>query len=159
MTAGAKAMAIDLPPSPYLPGRTERPDEGYFDALKEGLETEESIEGLAASAAFQGGLAAFHREYFWEAHELWEAVWMRLPAASAERHLVQGLIQYANAGLKTRMGRQKAAGRIRELAERELEEAFMPGRDAVFGLTRGDAEALGALAMSGGGGAGGKGAG
>jgi hypothetical protein len=123
-----------LPPVPHQPGRTPRPDDALFAPLKAGLSSELSFEDLAASKAFRGGLEAFDAGYFWEAHELWEAVWICLPPASAERQLLQGLIQLANAGLKNRMGQASAAKRILALADAALLEATRRCPDATFGM-------------------------
>jgi len=133
---------LALPPRPYLPGQTERPDEAIFEPLKEGLSPDMAPEALAQSAAFVGGQQAFAQGYFWEAHELWEAVWMVLPPASAERHLLRGLIQLANGGLKARMGRENAARRIAALAEAALREAFLQGQDRLMELDRAAVEEM-----------------
>lgn len=127
---------LELPATPYIPGITPRPSEDYFDVLKRGLDGDCSIGQLAGSAAFLGGREAFRQGYYWEAHELWEAVWMQLPPASAERHLLKGLIQLANAGLKRVMGRDAAVTRILALAQRSLEEAFLHQRSALMMLGR-----------------------
>lgn len=50
--------------------------------------------------------------YYWEAHEVWEAVWQVTGANSPERLLLQALIQGANAQLKRKMGRSGAAGKL-----------------------------------------------
>ena len=134
-------MIADLPPVPHLPGRTPRPPESAFADLKNDLSRGLSPAELAASPAFHEGLRAFSERYYWEAHELFEAVWTYLPPASAERHLVQGLIQLANAGLKGRMERDKAAIRIGHLAESAIAEAFR-GQAAPMGLTRRDVAAM-----------------
>ena len=131
-----------LPPAPYLPGRTPRPPEGFFEPLKIGLSSQHAPAELASSAAFRGGLEAFHAGYYWEAHELWEAVWMCLPPASAERQLLRGLIQLANAGLKRRMGRPAAALRILALADAALADATRRNLPPIMNLT---AEMLGSL--------------
>lgn len=102
---------IALPPVPHFPGRTPRPDPALFAPLQTDPE-----------AAFQAGLATFSARYYWEAHECWEPAWMAQPPASAGRHLLRGLIQLANAGLKRRMGRDAAAARILALAEGHLRE-------------------------------------
>ena len=67
---------------------------------------------LAQSEAFCTGLFYLQRGYFWEAHELFEPVWMALEEGSEERRLLQALIQLANAQLKLRMHRPKAASRL-----------------------------------------------
>lgn len=133
---------LDLPVVPYLPGFTPRPEEGFYDLPKRGLEQGAAPSQLASSSAFQGGLEAFYFSYFWEAHELWEAVWMCLPPASAERHLLRGLIQLANAGLKIRMARAKAADRILEMADTAFHEAFLSGATSLMGMSLRDVDKL-----------------
>ncbi|WP_347820339.1 DUF309 domain-containing protein [uncultured Planktomarina sp.] len=71
-----------------------------------------SAEQLAQSEAFCKGLVFLRCGYFWEAHELFEPVWMALEEGSDERHLLQALIQLANAQLKLKMQRPKAAKRL-----------------------------------------------
>lgn len=121
------------PRIPYLPGLTPRPAEGAFDALKAGLDGLDPA-GLADSACFRAGFEAFGRRLYWEAHELWEPVWLRLPEGG-ERALVQGLIQLANCGLKRRMGRDRAAARIILLAGAALMRAYADG-GVVMGVPR-----------------------
>ena len=140
MTGGGAAAW--LPPVPHLPGRTPRPPDEIFEPLKATLAQRGSPEEMAQSAAFAGGLSAFAHRYYWEAHELWEAVWIRLPPASAERYLMRGLIQLANAGLKGRMGRDAAAVRILDLADGALAEAAARASTPLMGL---DADRLRAL--------------
>ncbi len=120
---------MDLPDQPYLPGLTARPDEAAFDGLK-GVS-----EPLHSCVAWRAGRRFFEAGYFWEAHEVWEAVWMAAPANSAERCLVQGMIQLANAGLKRRMGRVRAAERLDEMAGVILAEAVARGGAAAMGLS------------------------
>ena len=126
-----------LPPAPHQPGRTPRPEDALFAPLKAGLSSELSSEDFAASDAFRGGLEAFEAGYFWEAHELWEAVWICLPPASAERQLLQGLIQLANAGLKNGMGQTSAAERILSLADAALSEAARRRPNSAFAKVTG----------------------
>ncbi|WP_210387829.1 DUF309 domain-containing protein [Mesorhizobium sp. L-8-10] len=126
----------------YIPGRGERPGETAFEVYKEGLSESCSIADIAASRAFRGGLEFYETGYYWEAHELWEAVWMCLPQASAERHLLRGIIQLANAGLKRAMDRPAAAERILALADSALAEAFLHRSDCLMGLSNDDVMAL-----------------
>lgn len=133
--------------TPHLPGRTPRPPEEVFAAAKAALAGCATPADLAASAAFRGGFDAFAAGAFWEAHELWEAVWARLPPASAERVLLRGLIQLANSGLKARMGRPAAASRLLDLADAALTEAARRAA-APMGLERARIAALRAEAAA-----------
>lgn len=116
-----------LPPDPHFPGRTPRPDPALFAPFRGNPD-----------AALRAGLSAFAARYYWEAHECWEGVWMAEPQASAARHLMRGLIQLANAGLKRRMGREAAALRILVLADASLREV----QGAPLGLDAGAVQRL-----------------
>jgi predicted metal-dependent hydrolase len=102
----------------YVPGRTPRHAEALFDPLK-GI-----AEPLEASPAWRAGLVFFREGFFWEAHEVWEAVWLAAPPNGAERCLVRGLIQTANARLKQAMDRPQATVRLEAIAGAEIAEAF-----------------------------------
>lgn len=136
-----------LPALAHLPGRTPRPDPGFFAPLLEGLPGLDAA-ALANSAAFRAGFDAFEARYYWEAHELWEPVWAALPPACAERHLLRGLIQLANAGLKRRMGRPLAALRIVALADAALTEGFGARRESLMGIGRHEVGAMRAQALA-----------
>ncbi|SLN70426.1 hypothetical protein TRL7639_04156 [Falsiruegeria litorea R37] len=103
---------MELPEVPYVPGQTPRPDGGFYDALKGTARPGMSIAELAQCKAWLVGWDLLGAECFWEAHEVWEAVWMALPQNSAERRFVQAVIQLANGLLKQKMGRPKAALRL-----------------------------------------------
>ncbi len=80
------------------------------------------------------GLALYRAGFFWEAHEAWEPLWLAARPNSAERALLQGLIQLANGWLKLRLGREQAAGRIAGLAGEHLHRA---GPGEVLGISAG----------------------
>lgn len=126
---------LDLPPQPHFPGQTARPDVHVFAAIKARLQGCETPEELQQSDAFAAGFEAFRAGYFWEAHECWEAVWLRLPPASRERHMLRGLIQLANAGLKRRMQQSTASDKILRRADSALAEAFRNRSAPVMGVS------------------------
>ncbi len=99
------------PPHAYIPGLTARHPEGLFDGLKTGLE-DVPTDRLDETRAWKYGLAFLQDGYFWEAHEVLEAVWMVCPPNAPEKLMVQALIQQANAALKRKMGRDRAAERL-----------------------------------------------
>ena len=108
--------AVHWPAWAYVPGRTERHADGAFDTIRATACLGMSPRALALSAAMRHGFAYAEARFFWEAHEVLEPVWMALPNGSAERDLVQGLIQTVNGLLKIRMDRPKAARRLSKIA-------------------------------------------
>lgn len=109
-------VPIIWPDVAYVPGRTPRPPDGYYDSIRDTALPGMSLDALAQSAAMLHGYAYIEAGFFWEAHEVLEPVWMALPQGSAERDLVQGLIQTANGLLKLRMERPRAARRLYDIA-------------------------------------------
>jgi hypothetical protein len=103
-----------LPDHAYIPGRTARHPEGWFDALRATSRADMSVDQIIKSDAWLVGIAYFEGAFFWEAHEVWEAVWLALPEGD-ERRFVQAAIQLANAGLKARMLRPNAVGRLLQI--------------------------------------------
>lgn len=126
-----------LPPVAYVPGQTARHPEDLFDAVKAGVRAGMSVEALAGSACWRAGWTCYAAGYFWEAHELFEPVWMTLPEGSRERQFAQAAIQLANAALKARMGRGAAVARLCELAQAHLRAAACAG-DSMLGVSCGD---------------------
>ena len=115
-----------LAPVAYRPGQTKRPDAGIvFDMAAQARHKPSVI--APDNEAMACGLCLIARGYSWEAHEVLEAVWQGLPMNSAERHVVQALIQHANARLKQSMGQADAAARLDTIAHDHLEEAQARG--------------------------------
>jgi hypothetical protein len=100
---------IPTPPHAYVPGQTARHPEDRFDAIKTDVGADVAME---QTQAWRAGLRYFEIGYFWECHEVLEAVWMTLPNPSPERNLTQALIQLANARLKLKMGKPRATRRL-----------------------------------------------
>ena len=103
------------PAHAYVPGQTPRHAEGLFDPIRDTARPGHGAEALRRSLAWTEGLAYLREGYFWEAHELHEAIWLILPDSPA-RQRVQSVIQLANAGLKQRMNRPRAARRLSGIA-------------------------------------------
>ena len=105
-------MGVLVPPHAHVPGLNARHPEDWFDHIKASVSDETPIQLLGQTEAWQVGLSYFHDGYFWECHEVLEAVWMRAPDPSPDRTLIQAMIQLANARLKIRMGKPNAARRL-----------------------------------------------
>jgi hypothetical protein len=111
-----------MPGGAYNPGTDHAPD-------REPLETAKRLVPLrfdrfvpADDPAFLYGLALHDDGFFWEAHEIWEAVWKAAPMNGRDRLALRALIQIANAGLKQRQARPRAAARLIEEAKALLGE-------------------------------------
>jgi len=66
----------------------------------------------ARHPALRYGIALNDVGYFWESHEVLEAVWAAVPQGGRERILLRACIQIANANLKLRMNKPHAAVRL-----------------------------------------------
>jgi uncharacterized protein len=115
-------VGVSVPPHAHVPGLNARHPEDWFDHIKASVTDEMPIELLGQTEAWQVGLSYFHDEYFWECHEVLEAVWMRAPDPSPERALIQAMIQLANARLKIRMEKPNAARRLCAMVDDLLQQ-------------------------------------
>lgn len=124
--------AVDLPPHAYVPGQNARHPEDWFDLIKASVSADIPVQDLHKTAAFEAGLTYLHAGYYWECHEVLEAVWMQTPQGTPEREMTQALIQLANAHLKARMGKPRAVQRL--LARVDAHLAACPVDGATLGL-------------------------
>lgn len=120
-------MTLPLPRSAYLPGGGDEPDRPALERAKALVRARFDLFVPAEDCGFRYGLALHDASYFWEAHEIWEAVWMAAPMNGRDRLALRALIQIANAGLKRRMGRVRAAARLVEEAQALLGELVARG--------------------------------
>ena len=124
---GLNALAAYADPAyAHVPGRTPRHAAGAFDGLCATVPADPSVADAFGCDAWRAGVQFWQRGYFWEAHEVWEAVWMALEAGSDARQLVRGMIQLANAELKVQMERPHAVLRLCAIAEAELAPLAAP---------------------------------
>lgn len=121
-----------LPPYAYVPGINARHPETYFDTVKSTVGPAVPVHKLHETEAWHVGLAYLEAGFFWECHEVLEAVWLCAPDPSAEREMVQAIIQLANARLKIAMKRPRAARRLCAMVQGHLDRCG--GQDEVLGL-------------------------
>ncbi len=121
-----------LPDRPHLPGTTARPEGGSLAVAAAGARRSFDPAAWASSAAYLYGFDLTAGGFFWEAHEVWEPAWARCLPNSRERAVLRGLIQCANAGLKSVLGRPNATARLLGLAEAEFAETA--GAAEVLGI-------------------------
>lgn len=132
----AKPPAIPMPPHAYVPGKTSRHPEGWFEQLTQAVPKDARPEDLVQTQAWSAGLLYFEKGFFWECHEVLEAVWMQTPLGSPEREMVQAVIQLANARLKLLMERPKAVLKICDKVQSHL--AACPAKQPILGLFVGE---------------------
>lgn len=126
--------AVPFPSYAYIPGQTARHPSNAFDKLKGDIKAPFCANDIMQSDAWAAGLQYLAGGYFWEAHEVLEAVWLRTNPNSPEKHFVQALIQLANAGLKLRMGQPKASTRILRRVRHHIDECRVSKREHILGL-------------------------
>ncbi|MDQ0316466.1 DUF309 domain-containing protein [Amorphus orientalis] len=132
--ATVDVYAWPLPSEPYVPGVTERPTASVVFEISEAAPAVTEPDRWREHEAWLAGFRLYGQGYFWETHEVWEPVWIGARPNSAERVMVQGLIQLANGCLKVKMGRPKAALRLMSVAQGCLDEAANGGRNRLMGL-------------------------
>src|ERR1700687_2154259 len=66
----------------------------------------------ARHPALRYGIAINDAGYFWESHQVLEAVWAAVPQGGRERILLRACIQIANANRRLRMNTPRAAVRL-----------------------------------------------
>jgi uncharacterized protein len=125
---------IPRPSHAYLPGVNARHPEDWFDDIKISVGPQTPLDALHLTLAWQAGLEYFEAGYYWECHEVLEAVWLQTPEWSAERDMAQAMIQLANARIKIRMQRLNAARRLCDMVLAHL--ARCPMGLPVLGLER-----------------------
>jgi uncharacterized protein len=135
--------SIDLPAYAHLPGVNGRHEEGFLDHVINLAPELTLSDGSGANIPWLFGLRLFDVGFFWEAHEVWEAVWLRAAPNSRERFLLQGMIHLTNAFLKQKCGQVKAAQRLKTLAEECFVRAFQGAKGlSVMGVDFQEVELL-----------------
>jgi len=95
-----------FPPYTHVPGVTPHPissPDGHArnDAPPTGLITDEQ--------RLDDGVRLFNAGYYWESHETWEHLWIKLGRNSADALVVKGLIKLAACGVKCLEGNSTGA--------------------------------------------------
>ena len=116
-----------LPGYKHLPGKNARPVDGLLEAIAETASAVTKDASYRSNAAWLYGIRLFNNGFYWEAHEVLETVWNNAAPNSREKHLVQGVIQMANAQLKASLEQTKAADRLQKLAAECITRAYARG--------------------------------
>jgi uncharacterized protein len=115
-----------LPPYPFVPGVTPHPrrhEHGHSFGQPEPKRTAFEARLWRDSQDYKFAVDLFNFEYWWESHELFEALWHASGRRTREGRFFQGLIQLAAAHLKRRMGNTAAAIRLFNRARASLRQA------------------------------------
>jgi hypothetical protein len=122
MASSFTGVNLAVPRWAHVPGETAEADHETL-ALALAL-VPARFEGFvpARHPALRYGLGLNDAGFFWESHEILEAVWAAAPQGGRERILLRACIQIANANLKLRMQRASAAARLFSEALAELNE-------------------------------------
>jgi hypothetical protein len=109
-----------LPRYRFVPGRSPHPRrdrQGHSYGHPEPRAERVEAAAWRSSRAYLFGIDLYNLGYFWESHEMLEALWNAAGSASVEKQFFQAIIQIAASNLKFFMGAESAG---RALAERAL---------------------------------------
>ncbi len=108
------ATNLPLPRWAYVPGETVEADADYETLAQVKLLVPSRFRDFvtARHPALRYGLVLNDSGYFWESQEVLEAVWAAAPQGGRERMLLRACIQIANANLRLRMIKPRAAARL-----------------------------------------------
>src|ERR1700716_301058 len=116
------AVNLTLPRWAYVPGVESEADHDTLAMAKALVPARFDGFVPARHPALRYGLGLNDCGFFWESHEILEAVWAAAPQGGRERILLRACIQIANANLKLRMDKFYAASRLFGEALAELND-------------------------------------
>ena len=99
----------------FVPGKTPHPTRdphGHSYGVTEVQLGSFDPDDWPACSRYLYGIDLFNYDYWWEAHEAWEAVWRAAGRQSTTGLFIQGLIQIAVARLKLHQGFRAPAQRL-----------------------------------------------
>src|ERR1700716_2971386 len=106
------AVNLTLPRWAYVPGVESEADHDTLAMAKALVPARFDGFVPARHPALRYGLGLNDAGFFWESHEILEAVWAAAPQGGRERILLRACIQIANANLRLRMQKPHAAARF-----------------------------------------------
>lgn len=114
--SGIEAATLDLPEYKHVPGINPRPDCSFLESIASQAHAVTEDCTAIENIAWHYGIRLLNAGYYWESHEVLEAVWLNASPNSRERYLLQAVIHLANARLKQKMSRHNAVVRLSKLA-------------------------------------------
>ena len=113
---------LPLPAYRYIPGKGPK-DEKREDIPKFKIQNLPP-ERWRENEAYLYGIDLYHQEYFYEAHEVWEALWHQVGHKTLGGNFLKALIQCAAVRLKLWQGEKSTAERMLKRIE-ELFESLV----------------------------------
>lgn len=99
-----------LPPYRHVPGKTphptRHPDGHRFKTPPETLDSFDP-KRWRTSEAYLFGIDLFNSGYYWEAHEVWEGLWVACGRRGPAAMVLKALIGLAAAGVKASVGNRR----------------------------------------------------
>lgn len=116
----ARLSSDPLPRYRFVPGRSPHPRRdrgGHSYGRPEPKAERLEARAWKSSRTYLFGVDLYNLGYFWESHEMFEALWHAAASGSPEKQFFQAIIQLAASNLKYFMGAESAG---RALGERAL---------------------------------------
>ncbi|MBX3396788.1 MAG: DUF309 domain-containing protein [Phycisphaerae bacterium] len=118
-----------FPPYRFIPGRHPHPiahPQGH--SHRPPGQPEPSVEPVPPerwpqSQPYLFGCDLYNHGFWWESHEAWEGLWRVVPADSARRRYLQGIIQIAAIHLQLFQGHAEGVARLRITSREHLAAA------------------------------------
>ena len=111
-----RVVGRPLPAYRYLPGHGPHPfrhPDGHLYTDGSAPEEVEWVDGpWQEDTEWLWGLDLFDHRYYWESHEVLEAIWHHVPRQTPLWWMLKGLIQASAFTLKQHMGQERAADRL-----------------------------------------------
>jgi predicted Rossmann fold flavoprotein len=114
-SACPRYSAKPFPPYRFIPGRSPHPrrhPHGYAFSLPEPLPRDFSSDRWWQSEDYLYGIDLYNQGYWWESHEVFEALWHHVGRDTVSGQFFRALIQVAAANLKHSMGILGSAQRL-----------------------------------------------
>lgn len=99
-----------FPPYTFVPGRAPHPirdPSGHSFGRAERDVAAPDMDDPRGSRDYLRGIDLFHAGCYWEAHEVWEGLWIAAGRTPPLALFLQGLIKLAASGVKVREGRPR----------------------------------------------------
>ncbi len=116
---------LELPPYSHVPGRRphpqRHPDGHGLGPDPDDIPAVTDLRQWRSDRVYLSGIDLFNHGYYWESHEMWEALWHRTGDDVSAALFLKGLIKLAAAGVKIREGNPHGAMKHAERAKKSFQ--------------------------------------